>query len=116
MIRFATREAVHRVSIIPGIDYNERAPKILNVGVSGAKRLDSTEALNFHLNGERSMNKPFTAIAAIVYAGLAIGHVVRAITSAEFIIAGVAFPAWVSWPAAGLATLLACMLWREMKR
>jgi hypothetical protein len=62
------------------------------------------------------MYKPFLAVAVLVYAGLAVGHVFRAITSTQFVIAGVALPAWSSWPAAGFAILLAFLLWREMTR
>jgi len=62
------------------------------------------------------MYRPFIASAVLVYSGLAVGHVVRAITSSKFMVAGVALPAWSSWPAAGLATLIACFLWWEMTR
>ena len=62
------------------------------------------------------MYKPFMAVAVLVYAGLAAGHVIRAITSAKFVIAGVALPAWSSWPAAGIAALGACFLWWEITR
>ena len=62
------------------------------------------------------MYRPFLAVAFMIYAGLAVGHVVRALTSANFIVAGVAFPSWSSWPAAGLALLLASALWWEMTR
>jgi hypothetical protein len=62
------------------------------------------------------MYKPFLAIAVLVYAGLAVGHVIRAITSTQFTIVGVALPAWSSWPAAVFAILLACLLGREMTR
>ena len=62
------------------------------------------------------MYKPFMAGAVFVYAGLAVGHVIRAITSTQFVIVGVELPAWSSWPAAGFAILLACLLWREITR
>jgi hypothetical protein len=62
------------------------------------------------------MYKPFMAVAVLVYGGLAVGHIIRAITSAQFVVAGVSFPAWSSWPAAGLAILIACFSWWEMTR
>ena len=62
------------------------------------------------------MYKPFIAVAFLVYPALAIGHVVRAISSVKFVFVGVTLPAWSSWPAAGLAILLTCFLWWEMTR
>ena len=62
------------------------------------------------------MYRPFLAVAFMIYAGLAVGHVVRALTSTKFVIAGVAFPAWSSWPAAALALTLACALCWELTR
>jgi len=60
--------------------------------------------------------KPFTAIAIFVLALVGLGHVLRAVSSAELIIGGAVIPVWVSWPAGVIALLIAGMLWRETKQ
>ena len=61
------------------------------------------------------MKKPFTAIAIFVFVLIAVGHLLRAVVSAEIIIGGITIPVFVSWPAAVIAGVIAYMLWRETK-
>lgn len=61
------------------------------------------------------MKKPFTAIAIFIFALIAVGHLLRAVVSAEIIIGGITIPVLVSWPAGVIAAVIALMLWREAK-
>ena len=61
------------------------------------------------------MKKPFAAIAIFVFVLIAVGHLLRAVVSAEIIIGGITIPVFVSWPAAVIAGVIAYMLWRETK-
>jgi uncharacterized membrane protein len=60
--------------------------------------------------------KPFTTLAIIVFALVALAHLYRLIRPFEVIAAGHMVPQWVS--AAGLIVAggLALMLWRESRR
>ena len=61
------------------------------------------------------MKKPFAGIAIFVFVLIAVGHLLRAVVSAEIIIGGITIPVFVSWPAAVIAGVIAYMLWRETK-
>jgi len=57
--------------------------------------------------------KPFTTIAAIVLAIVALVHLVRLFAGWEVIIAGYVVPVWFSLPGFIVAGGLAIMIWRE---
>jgi hypothetical protein len=57
--------------------------------------------------------KPFTKIAVIVFAVMALVHLVRLLTGWEVIIAGYVVPVWFSLPAFIVTGGLAIMIWRE---
>ncbi len=57
--------------------------------------------------------KPFTTIAVIVFAVMALVHLVRLFTGWEVIIAGYVVPVWFSLPALIVTGGLAFMIWRE---
>jgi len=87
--------------------------RLLVVVRSGLYRSDLKK---YHcINEGVTMKKPFTAIAIFLFTLMAIGHLLRAMTSAEIIIAGISIPVFVSWPAAVIAGFIAYMLWRETK-
>ena len=60
--------------------------------------------------------KPFTTIAVLVLALLALGHVYRLIRGLEVVVNGMTVPQWVSGVLAVVAATLAVMLWRESQR
>jgi hypothetical protein len=60
--------------------------------------------------------KPFTIIAVLVLALLALGHVYRLIRGLEVVVNGMTVPQWVSGVLAVVAGTLAVMLWRESRR
>jgi len=57
--------------------------------------------------------KSFTQIGAIVFAVVALVHLVRLFTGWEVVIAGYVVPVWFSLPAFIVAGGLAIMIWRE---
>ena len=57
--------------------------------------------------------KPFTTLAMILFAMIAVAHLYRLVQPFEVVVAGAAVPQWVSLPALLVAGLLAAMLWRE---
>ena len=57
--------------------------------------------------------KPFTTIAVIVLAIVALVHLVRLFAGWEVIIAGYVVPVWFSLPGFIVAGGLATMIWRE---
>jgi hypothetical protein len=60
--------------------------------------------------------KPFTTIAVIVLAILALGHLYRFIMGLEVVVNGMTVPQWVSGVLAVVAGVLALMVWRESRR
>ena len=60
--------------------------------------------------------KPFTTIAVIILAILALAHVYRFVRGLEVVVNGNAIPLWVSAVVALIAAVLALMVWRESKR
>jgi hypothetical protein len=60
--------------------------------------------------------KPFTTIAAIILAILALAHVYRFVRGLDLVVNGHAIPLWVSAVVALVAAVLALMIWRESKR
>jgi len=57
--------------------------------------------------------KPFTMLAAALFALMALAHAYRLATNCEVAIGGNVLPLWVSWIGLALTALLAVMLWRE---
>jgi hypothetical protein len=60
--------------------------------------------------------KPFTNLAVIIFALIALVHLFRLIWRFEVIVGGTMLPQWVSLPGAIIAVVLALMLWRESRR
>lgn len=60
--------------------------------------------------------KPFTTIAAVIFAVVAVVHVVRLYFGWEVTVHGVAIPTWASWLGLVIAAGLAVMLWREARK
>lgn len=63
-----------------------------------------------------SGNKPFTLIAAVIFALMALVHLYRIPTHFQIIIGSHPIPMWVSWIAIVVTGLLAMMLYRESRR
>jgi len=59
--------------------------------------------------------KPFTMVAALIFAIIALIHLYRLIRPFEVVIAGTVLPSWVSIAGLLIASVLAVMLWRESK-
>jgi hypothetical protein len=59
------------------------------------------------------MKKPFTRIAAVVFAIVAVAHLLRLIFQFPLVIGGFLVPLWINVIALIIAGLLAVMLWRE---
>ena len=57
--------------------------------------------------------KPFTTIAVVVLAIVALVHLVRLFAGWEIVIAGYVIPVWFSLPGFIVAGGLAIMIWRE---
>lgn len=60
--------------------------------------------------------KPFTTIAVIMLALLALVHVFRFVRGLEIVVNGHSVPLWVSAVAALVAATLSLMIWRESRR
>ena len=60
--------------------------------------------------------KPFTLIAVLVFAVVALLHVVRLFTHFQVILGSHTIPMWASWIGLIVAGLLAVMVWRENSR
>ena len=60
--------------------------------------------------------KPFTNIAVIVLAILALGHLYRFVRGLEVVVNGMTVPQWISGVLAVVAGVLALMIWRESRR
>ena len=60
--------------------------------------------------------KPFTTIAAIVLAILALVHLYRFVMGLDVVVNGMAVPQWISGVVAVVAAVLALMVWRESRR
>jgi hypothetical protein len=60
--------------------------------------------------------KPFTTIAVIVLAILALVHLYRLIMGIEIVVNQMAVPQWISGVVAVIAGALALMIWRESRR
>ena len=61
-------------------------------------------------------HKPFTLIAALLFAIMAVAHVYRLATGFQITIGSHSIPVGLSWIATALLALLAVMLFREASR
>jgi hypothetical protein len=59
--------------------------------------------------------KPFTTLAVVVFALIALLQLLRAISGWEVTVNGIAIPVWASVIAFVVASALAIMLWREAR-
>lgn len=57
--------------------------------------------------------KPFTTIAVVVFAVMAIVHLLRLFAGWEVVVAGFAIPVWWSGVGVVIAGALGLMVWRE---
>ena len=62
------------------------------------------------------MKKPFSTIAVVVFAVIALAHACRVVEGWEVVIAGRIIPVWVSGPAVLVFGGLAFMVWREARK
>jgi uncharacterized membrane protein len=62
------------------------------------------------------MAKPFTRIAAIIFAIIALAHLYRLFTHFQVIVGSHTLPMWVSYIGVIVGVVLAWQLWRECKR
>ncbi len=62
------------------------------------------------------MNKPFTMLAVVVFALVALVHLLRLVYGWEATINGAAVPMWGSVLGLVIAAGLAVMLWRESRK
>ena len=62
------------------------------------------------------MNKPFTMLAVVIFAVVALVHILRLGLGWELTIHGLAVPLWASVLGIVIAAGLAVMLWRESKK
>ena len=60
--------------------------------------------------------KPFTTLAAIFLALIALVHLYRLVRPFEVVVAGNVLPLWFSIVGAVVAGVLSLMLWRESRR
>ena len=60
--------------------------------------------------------KPFTTLAAILFALVALAHAYRLGKACDVVVSGYPIPMWVSVVGMVVAALLAVMLWREARR
>lgn len=61
-------------------------------------------------------SKPFTTIAAIVFAIMAVVHVIRLVVHFHIAAGSHEIPMWVSWPGVIIPAILAWGLYREARR
>jgi len=59
--------------------------------------------------------KAFTTLAVVLFALVALAHLVRLIWGIEVVVGGTTIPQWVSVPGAIIPAGLAWMLWRESR-
>ena len=60
--------------------------------------------------------KPFSAIAAVVFALVALAQLLRLILGWSVVVNGINIPVWASAVACLIAAGLAVMMWREARR
>jgi hypothetical protein len=60
--------------------------------------------------------KPFTTIAIVIFALIALAHLCRLVWGCEVVVSGTVIPMWVSVVGLIVSAGLAVMLWRESRR
>jgi hypothetical protein len=60
--------------------------------------------------------KPFTTLAAALFAIMALAHLYRLVRGCEVVVSGTMIPIWVSVVGLIVAAGMAAMLWREARR
>jgi hypothetical protein len=60
--------------------------------------------------------KPFTTIAACLFALVAVVHLLRLFIGWEIMVNGMVMPRWISAPGLLITAAMALMLWREARR
>jgi len=60
-------------------------------------------------------SKPFTWIAATIFALMAVAHIIRLFTNFQIIVGSHSIPMWVSYIAIVITALLSWMLCREAR-
>jgi hypothetical protein len=60
--------------------------------------------------------KPFSALAAVVFALVALAQLLRLLLGWSVVVNGISLPLWASAIACGVAALLAVMVWREARQ
>ena len=66
--------------------------------------------------GERRRRKPFTTVAVVLFALVALVHLSRLFYGWEVTVNGMVVPKWVSGPGLVITAWLALMLWREGRK
>ena len=59
--------------------------------------------------------KPFTKLAILVFAIVAVAHLSRLVCGFSVIVWGIVLPQWISLPGFAISAGLALMLWRESR-
>jgi len=59
--------------------------------------------------------KPFTTLATILFALIALAHLYRIVMPFEVVVAGCSIPQWASFVGLLVAATLALMVWRESR-
>ncbi len=65
------------------------------------------------MSSQAATTRPFTMIAALIFALMAIGHVLRLVFAIDVVIGSMSVPLGVSIPVVVLAGGLAVLVWRE---
>ena len=60
--------------------------------------------------------KPFTTVAVLIFALIALAHLYRIVRPFEVVVGGCSIPQWASIAGLIVAATLALMVWRESRR
>ena len=66
--------------------------------------------------GQRRHNRPFTTVAVVLFALIALVHLCRLFWGWEVTVSGMVVPKWASGPSLVITAWLALMLWREARK
>jgi hypothetical protein len=66
--------------------------------------------------GERRRRKPFTTVAVVLFALMALAHLLRLFFAWEVAVDGMVVPKWASGLGLVITAWLALMLWREGRK
>jgi hypothetical protein len=66
--------------------------------------------------GQKRHSRPFTTMAAVLFALIAFTHLLRLLLGWEVTVNGMVVPKWVSVPGSVITAGLALMLWREGRK